>query len=261
MKSMIALSALALSLNALAVDADKYCLPFLNGSLDSQGKKPEIMEGFTAKKEKMEIAGSMVESISIVPDDLESKGDVKTTQHPWGEEMEMTILKFKKNGKQVKDYKMIVSRDKSGNLISIRKKPVLLQDFKLHSDTLYFKPQKDVCIPEKYIGDRKLKFSVDLCRELDRFFAENPMAKECLVARHDQKLASLVKEHAKALPEKVILGLEKSSEDLASLYAAKHRIDCSEAGLDGILNDKEIWGSYVGKRGEEKVKGASGDQE
>ncbi len=261
MKTLLTLSVFAISLNAFAIDTDKYCLPFLNGRLDAQGKRPEIMMGFTAKKEKMEIAGAMVESISIVPDDVESKGDVKTSQYPWGEEMEMTILKYKKNGKQVKDYKMIISRDKAGNLISIRKKPVLLQDFKLFSDTLYFKQQKDICIPEKYIADNKLNFSVDLCREIDRFFAENPTAKECLVSRHDQKLASLVKEHAKSLPEKVILGLEKGSEDMSALFAAKHRIDCSEAGLDGILNDKKIWGSYIGKRGEEKVETPEADAE
>jgi hypothetical protein len=261
MKKYFLLSMIAVSFNVMAVDTDKYCLPYLNGSLDPQAKKPEIMEGFSAKKEKMEVSGSIVESIAIVPDDLESKGDVKTTQFPWGEEVETTILKYKKNGKQVKDYKMIVSRDKAGNLISIRKKPILLQDFKLHSDTLYLKVQKDTCIPEKYIADRKLNFSVDLCRELDRFFAENPTAKACLDARHDQKLASLIKEHAKGLPEKVILGLEKNNEDMAPLYAAKHRIDCSEAGVDGIVNDKVIWGNYVGKRGEEKVKGSSGDQE
>jgi hypothetical protein len=261
MKNLFALAVLSLSFNALAVDVDKYCLPFLNGQLESQGSKPEVMEGFVASKAKMEIAGSMVDTINILPDELDSKGDSKVNRYPWGEETVMNIMKYKKNGKQVKDYKLIVSRDKSGNLISISKKPILLQDFKLKSDTLYFKPQKETCLPEKYIGDNKLKFSVDLCREIDRFFAENPTAKECLASRHDQKLASLVREHAKALGEKVVLGLEKASKEMSSIYAAKHRVDCSEAGLDGILVDKEIWDNYVGKRGEEKLKSSSVEEE
>jgi len=261
MKNIFVLAALSLSFNAFAVDVDKYCLPFLNGQLESQGSKPEIMEGFSASKAKMEIAGSMVETINILPEDNESKGDIKVNKYPWGEEQIMNIMKYKKNGKQVKDYKLIVSRDKAGNLISVSKKPILLQDFKFKADTLFFKPQKDTCIPEKYIGNNKLKFSLDLCREIDRFFAENPSAKECLVARHDQKLASLVKEHAKSLGEKVVLGLEKRSEDMSALYAAKHRVDCSEAGVDGILGDKEIWDSYMGKRGEEKLKPAFGEEE
>lgn len=261
MKKIITFAVLSLSFNAMAVNVDKYCLPFLNGRLETQGSKPEIMDGFVATKAKMEILGSMVDTINILPTELESKGDTKVNKYPWGEETVMNIMKYKKNGKQVKDYKMIVSRDKSGNLISISKKPILLQDFKLKSDTLYFKPQKEVCLPEKYIGDNKLKFSVDLCREIDRFFAENPSAKDCLVARHDQKLASLVKEHAKSLGEKLILNLEKQSEDMSALYAAKHRVDCSEAGLDGILGDKEIWDNNIGKRGEEKLKSPYGEEE
>lgn len=261
MKNLFALAVLSLSFNALAVDMDKYCLPFLNGQLESQGSKPEVMEGFVATKAKMEIAGSMVDTINILPAELDSKGDSKVNKYAWGEETVMNIMKYKKNGKQVKDYKLIISRDKSGNLISISKKPIFLQDFKLKSDTLYFKPQKDTCIPEKYIGDNRLKFSVDLCREIDRFFAENPTAKECLVSRHDQKLASLVREYAKALGEKVVLGLEKQSEDMSALYAAKHRVDCSEAGLDGILGDKDIWENYIGKRGEEKLKSSSGEEQ
>lgn len=261
MKKLLALAVLSLSFNALAVDMEKYCLPFLNGQLENQGAKPEVMEGFVATKVKMEIAGSMIDTINILPEELDSKGDVKVNKYPWGEETVMNVMKYKKNGKQVKDFKLIVSRDKSGNLISVSKKPILLQDFKLKADTLYFKPQKETCIPEKYIGNNKLKFSVDLCREIDRFFAENPSAKECLVSRHDQKLASLVKEHAKALGEKIVLGLEKQSDDLSALYAAKHRVDCSEAGVDGILGDKEIWDNYIGKRGEEKLKSALGEEE
>lgn len=96
---------------------------------------------------------------------------------------------------------------------------------------------------------------------MDRFFAENPSAKDCLVARHDQKLASLVKEHAKGLPEQMILSQEKQSDDLSALFAAKHRVDCSEAGINGILADKEIWDDYNGKRGEEKLKPALGDEQ
>ncbi|MBA2404625.1 MAG: hypothetical protein H0V66_07630, partial [Bdellovibrionales bacterium] len=239
-----------------------YCLPFLNGQLETQGSKPEVMEGFVATKVKMDIAGSMVDTIKILPSELDLKGDSpKPVLYPWGEEETLNIMKYKKNGKQVKDYKLIISRDKSGNLISISKKPRLLQDFKTNSDTLYFKPQKDTCIPEKYIGNNKLKFSVDLCREIDRFFAENPKAKECLVSRDDQKLASLVREHAKSLGEKVILGLEKQTEDMSALYAAKHRVDCSEAGVDGILGDKAIWDNYIGKRGEEKLKSSAGEEE
>ncbi len=261
MKKLLTITALALSFNALAVDVDQYCLPFLNGKLDTQGSKPEIMEGFVATKAKMEISGSIVDTINILPEELDSKGDSKVVKYPWGEETTMNIMKYNKKGKQIKDYKMIISRDKSGNLISISKKPILFQDFKVNADTLYLKPQGDKCIPEKYIGNNKLKFSVDLCREIDRFFAENPTAKECLVSRHDQKLASLVKEHAKSLGEKVILGLEKQSDDLSALYAAKHRVDCSEAGVDGILGDKEIWGNYIGKRGEEKLKAAYGEEE
>lgn len=257
MKKFLTLAVLSMSFNAAAIDMDKYCLPFLNGQMETQGSKPEVMEGFVATKAKMEIAGSMVETINILPEELDAKGDVKVNKYPWGEETVMNIMKYKKNGKQVKDFKLIVSRDKSGNLISVAKKPLLLQDLKLKADTIYFKPQKDICIPEKYIGNNKLKFSVDLCREIDRFFAENPSAKECLVAKHDQKLAGLVKEHAKALGEKIVLGLEKQSEDLSALYAAKHRVDCSEHGLDGILNDKGIWETYIGRRGEEKIKNSS----
>lgn len=261
MKKLLTFAVLSLSLNALAVDMDKYCLPFLNGQLETQGSKPEVMEGFVATKAKMEIAGSMVDTINILPTELDSKGNTKVIKYPWGEETVMNIMKYKKNGKQVTDFKMVISRDKSGNLISVAKKPILLQDFKLNSDTLYFKAQKDKCIPEKYIGKSKLKFSLDLCREIDRFFAENPSAKDCLVARHDQKLASLVKEHAKGFGEKIILNIEKQSEDLSALYAAKHRVDCSEAGVDGILGDKEIWDNYIGKRGEEKLKAAFGEEE
>lgn len=259
MYKVFATIVLLMSFNAFAVDMEKYCLPFLNGQLETQGEKPEVMEGFVATKVKMEVAGSMVDTINILPEDLDAKGDVQVKSYPWGEETTMNVMKFKKNGKQVKDFKLIVSRDKSGNLISVSKKPNLLQDLKFRSNTLYFKPQKETCIPEKYIGNNKLKFSVDLCREIDRFFAENPSARECLVAKHDQKLASLVKEHAKGLGEKLILHMEKKSEDLASLYAAKHRVDCSEQGLDVILNDKSIWESYVGKRGEEKIKDASAE--
>lgn len=261
MKNLITLSLLAFSLNSFAADMDKYCLPFLNGGLDKQESKPEVMEGFVAVKVKMEIAGNIVDTINIQPSDLELKGDVSIKKYPWGEESVMTVMKFKKNGKPVKDFKLIVSRDKAGNLISVAKKPILLQDFKLRSNTLYFKPQKDVCIPEKYIGNNKLKFSVELCREIDRFFAENPSAKECLVSRHDQKLASLVKEHAKGLSEKVMLSLEKSDEDRSALYAAMHRVDCSENGVDSILNDKSLWDTYVGRRGEEKLKSQTGDEE
>ena len=263
MKKLLALVALSLSLNAMAVDIDKYCLPFLNGELKEQGdeNKPEIMAGFVAKKDKMEIAGSMVDTIKISPVESELlKGDPDTKKYSWGEEEIIPIMKFKTNGKKTKDYTMIISRDKSGNLISISKKPVLLQDFKLKSDTLYFKPQKDVCIPEKYIGNNKLKFSVDLCREIDRFFIENPKAKDCLVTRDDQKLAGLVKEFSKGLGEKVILGLEKSTESMSGLYAGKHRVNCSEAGVDAILGDKEIWDNYIGKRGEEKIK-TSGEEQ
>lgn len=261
MKKLLALAVLTLSFNAVAVDMEKYCLPYLNGQLETQGSRPEVMEGFVATKAKMEIAGSMVDTINILPEELDAKGDIKINKYPWGEETVMNVMKYKKNGKQVKDFKLIVSRDKSGNLISVSKKPILLQDFKTRADTLYFKPQKETCIPEKYIGNNKLKFSVDLCREIDRFFAENPAAKECLVAKHDQKLASLVKEHAKSLGEKIILGLEKQSEDMSALYAAKHRVDCSEQGLDVILNDKGIWETYIGKRGEEKVKDSSAEEQ
>lgn len=261
MKRFLTLAVLTLTFNAFAIDMDKYCLPFLNGQLDKQGTKPALMEGFSATKTKLEIAGNMVETIDIMPDELDSKGTTKTTKYPWGEETVMNIMKYKKNGKQVTDFKLVVGRDKAGNLISVSKKPVLLQDFKLSSDTLYFKPQNDTCIPEKYIGNSKLKFSVDLCREIDRFFVENPSAKDCLVARHDQKLASLVKEHAKGFGEKVVLNLEKHSEDLSALYAAKHRVDCSEAGVDRILSDKALWDGYVGKRGEEKLKAAFGEEE
>lgn len=146
-------------------------------------------------------------------------------------------------------------------MISVAKKPNILQDLKLKADILYFKPQKDTCIPEKYIGKNKLKFSLDLCRELDRFFAENPSARDCLVSRHDQKLASLVKEHAKSIGENFALEVQKRSGDMSALYAAKHRVDCSEAGVDGILGDKEIWDNYIGKRGEEKLKPLKGEEE
>lgn len=254
MKKILALGVLTLSLNVLAADMDTYCLPFLNGELKDQGEKPALLEGFVASKAKMEVAGSMVETIDIALTDVELQGEVKSKTYPWGEESEMTVMKFKKNGKQVKDYKMIVSRDKEGNLISIAKKPILLQDFRFKADTLYFKPQGGKCIPQKYIAKNKLEFSVDLCREIDRFFVENPSAKECLAARHDQKLASLVKEHAKALGEKIILYSEKVDEDMGSLYSAAHRLDCALNGLNGLLDDKSIWESYIGKRGEEKVK-------
>jgi hypothetical protein len=261
MKKLLTLAVLSLSFNALAVDMDKYCLPFLNGELETQEAKPEVMDGFVATKAKMEIAGNMVDTINILPAELDSKGDTQVVKYPWGEESTMKIMKYKKNGKQVTDYKMIISRDKAGNLISVSKKPILLQDFKLHANTIYFKPQKDTCIPEKYIGHNKLKFNVDLCREIDRFFAEDPTAKDCLVARHDQKLASLVKEFSKGLGEKIILGFEKKTEDMSTLYAAKHRVNCSEAGVDGILGDKALWDGYVGKRGEEKLKSAIGQEE
>jgi hypothetical protein len=261
MKKIMTLTLLSLSLNALAIDSDKYCLPFLNGTLEGQTEKPGIMDGLTASKSKIEIAGSMVEAINISPEDITTKGEMKTESFPWGEEVSMDIMKFKKNGKPVKDYKLIIKRDKSGNLISVAKKPVLFQDFKLSTDTLYFKPQNDTCIPEKYVARNKLKFNVELCREIDRFFVENPSAKSCLVARYDKKLASLVKEFSKGLGEKLILGLEKKSEDMSPLYAAKHRVNCSEEGLDGILEDKGLWDSYNGKRGEEKVKGAKGDEQ
>ena len=255
MKKIITIGVLALSMNAMALDSDTYCLPFLNGELKDQGSKPDIMEGFTATKSKMEVAGSMVETIDLVPSELDLLGEVKKPKvYPWGEESEITIMKYKKNGKQVKDFKMVISRDKEGNLISIAKKPILLQDFKFKADTLYFKPQSGKCIPQKYIAKNKLEFSVDLCREIDRFFKENPSAKECLASRHDQKLASLVKEHAKSLKEKVVLHLEKADEDMSNLYSGAHRVDCAEYGLNGILNDSGLWGNYIGKRGEEKVK-------
>lgn len=275
MKTLLALSVLSLSLSAVAADMDKYCLPFLNGQMESQGavvkegklvspgKKPEIMEGFVAEKVKLKVAGNMVDTIQLksTDPDIMSDADKKTSSYPWGEEEVFKIMKYKKNGKKTTDYKLIVKRDKSGNLISIAKKPVLLQDFDLTSDTLYFKPQKETCVPSTFIKDSKLAFSVDLCREIDRFLVENPSAKECLVARHDQKLAALVREHAKNLPEKIVLDIEKKSEDMSALYAAKHRVDCSQAGLDPILQDGSIWGNYIGKRGEEKVKGADGDAE
>ena len=108
MKKLLSLTLLSLSFNALAVDMDKYCLPFLNGKLASQSAQPDVMEGFVATKAKMEIAGSMIDTINILPIELSNKGDVKISKFPWGEETSIEIMKYKKNGKQVKDFKLVI---------------------------------------------------------------------------------------------------------------------------------------------------------
>ncbi len=64
---------------------------------------------------------------------------------------------------------------------------------------------------------------------MNKLIAENPTAKDCLVARHDQMLASLVKEHAKALPEKIVLNLvdvqnANDLELLPLLFYPEHQV-------------------------------------
>jgi hypothetical protein len=221
-----------------ATDFEKYCLPLLNSSPNETLK---MMEGFEAKKDKIIINEKTVESVSILPKELDRVGEKKTVLKPWGEEIHMEILKFKKNGKAVRDFTLIISRDKEGRLLSLTKKPVLLQDLKIKPDTLTFRVVNNTCIPDAYVEGTKLKFSTDLCRGLDTFYRENPSAKACMDAKFDQKLAALIKEHAVGLGEKIVTGIEKKLGEYSPLYGAKHRVDCTEYGLDELLLDKSLW--------------------
>jgi len=221
-----------------ATDLEKYCLPFLNSS---QNEPLNIMEGFEAKKDKIIIDEKTVDSISILSKEPDRMGEKKTVLRPWGEEVHMEILKFKKNGKAVRDFTLIISRDKEGRLISLTKKPVLLQDLKIKPDTLTFSVMNNTCLPDTYVEGTKLKFSTLLCRELDTFYKENPSAKACMDAKFDQKLAAIIKEHAVGIGEKIITGVEKKLGEYSPLYGAKHRVDCTEYGLDELLLDKSIW--------------------
>ena len=253
MKKIFALTLLTVSLNVLATDFDKYCLSYLEGKISGQPEKPGILNGFNLSKDRIEVAGKMVDTINILPAQSDLSGNSKRKNTKEGEEVEIEIMKFKSNGKKVVDYTMIINRDRAGNLISISKKPNMLQDFKVRAETLYFKTQNNVCIPEKLVESNELKFNVSLCRALDKFWAENPAAKGCMDSRFDQKLATLIKGHLVQTSEENSVNMILKYKDESQNIAGLHRMNCKGQGVESIVKDDALWGDTSAKKVDAKA--------
>lgn len=252
MKKILALTILTASLNALSADVDKYCMPYLEGKIEGQSGKPALLTGFDVSKGSMEVSGKMVDSIKILPSQSDLKGNSKTKNTKEGEEVEIEIMKFKQNGKKVLDYTLVINRDKAGNLLSIAKKPVVLQDFKMRAESLSFRTLNGVCMPEKFVVSNKLHFNVTLCRAIDQFWIDNPAAKGCLDAKYDKKLAGLIKEHLSKTSEEDSLNTIIKYEDKSQMFAGQHRGNCITEGVESIVKDDALWIDGAAKKEDKK---------
>lgn len=222
------------SLMAAETDNSTYCLSYLNGSL---GQKPAMMEDFKAVEDVLNIKGQKQKTIVLLPtgdknfvSDVDTKFDSKTKI----ETQNIVMSGKNKKGKDVKDYTLIVKRDENGNIVEMRKR-YALTDFRPVGDKIEFQTKNGICIPNEQTSGIKRDFNATLCHDLEKFFAENKEARNCMEKSYDTKIADIMAKYHKTYM------LMKPRNHWGSLLAGKAIGECYENGLTDMTVDEKVW--------------------
>ncbi|MFZ4715687.1 MAG: hypothetical protein ACOYL6_18330 [Bacteriovoracaceae bacterium] len=273
-KGLLALLVLG-SISAFAdVDYGSYCAKYLKGDLTDK-VKPSILEDFIPEDGQFTLADnttkvkSMVFKLSPVLEKAGGQLDTQTSLVKKGEDegpaapqtggksistnitshndrknvevQTLTVKRPSKNGKMVKDYTLIITRDMDGKILSIKKNHNLLS-FKAQ-EKLNFIYKNNTCIPNEQFTEQKRDFNTTMCRELQEFYNANPAAKECSEKGYDIKVKDIVEKYDRAGAK--VIGFFRTKKYGGSLLSGKALGDCADAGLTDLVEKNEVWKEEV----------------